>query len=320
MNATDALNLLQNKIRIKGYSLDTERTYMGWCRQYFSFCKANPAGTSEKKVEAWLTSLVRERNVAASTQNQALNSVNFFYKYCLEQDMGDFSQFVRAKKPKTLPVVLSKEEVSLVLQHMTGINRIIASLLYGAGLRLTEALKLRVKDIDFYRSSLTVRQGKGKKDRTVMLPSMLVDDLKNQMAEVAALHRQEVAENISDVEMPFALGKKYPNACRELAWQWVFPAKRRSTCPRTGVVRRHHLHNSAIQKAVKRAVRLAGITKQASPHTMRHSFATHLLEAGSDIRTVQELLGHANVSTTQVYTHVMQQGVVTKSPLDVLAA
>ena len=319
MNKDDALKLLTNTIRFKRYSLKTERTYRGWCKRYFCFCEDHPEGTSEQKIQAWLTALVNERNVAASTQRQALNSVVFFYKNCLKQDMEDFSNFARAKKGKKLPVVLSKEEVSSLLQHMIGQNKLIASLLYGAGLRLNEALKLRVKDIDFARSTLTVRSGKGDKDRTVMLPSILRRELLRQVDEVATIHRKELAAGTSDVEMPFALARKYPNACRELAWQWIFPAKKRSVCPRTGAVRRHHIHDSAIQKAVKRAVRSAGIHKQASSHTLRHSFATHLLESGADIRTVQELLGHSHVTTTQIYTHVMQQGIVTQSPLDNLA-
>ncbi len=320
MNKAEALKLLQNTIRFKRYSLKTERTYLGWCRRYFVYCEKNPVGTSEQKIQGWLTSLVNERNVAAATQRQALNAISFFYKNCLKQDMESFNNFARAKKGKKLPVVLSKDEVSLLLQHMTGQNKLIASLLYGAGLRLNEALKLRVKDVDFTRSTLTIRDGKGGKDRVVMLPSILAAELRHQVSEVAAIHRQELSRGISDVSLPYALANKYPNACRELAWQWVFPARKRSACPRTGAIRRHHIHDSAIQKAVKRAVRSSGIVKQASSHTLRHSFATHLLENGSDIRTVQELLGHSHVSTTQIYTHVMQQGISVRSPLDMLAA
>ena len=319
MTRVEALKLLQNTIRFKRYSLKTERTYTGWCKRFFCYCEDNPVGTSEEKIQAWLTALVNERNVAASTQRQALNSFVFFYKHCLKQDMTDFSKFARAKKGKKLPIVLSKEEVSALLQHMTGQNKLIASLLYGAGLRLNEALRLRVKDLDFVRSTLIIKSGKGNKDRVVMLPAILASCLTDQVSEVAAIHRQEMSDGSSDVALPYALAIKYPNAVRELAWQWVFPAKKRSACPRTGAIRRHHIHDSAIQKAVKRAVRRAGIAKQASSHTLRHSFATHLLEAGSDIRTVQELLGHSNVSTKQIYTHVMQQGIITKSPLDTMA-
>lgn len=320
MNQQEAIQLLRDTIRLKKYALSTEKTYISWCSQYFRYCTANPVGTSEDKIRGWLTSLVKQRYISASTQRQALNAVVFFYKSCLQQDLGDFSAFTRASKPKTLPTVLSKEEVALVLRHMHGTNKLMASLLYGAGLRLSEVIKLRVKDVDFGRSMLMVRQSKGKKDRKAPLPSVLIQDLRHQIAEVTDIHRQELAAGISDVELPGGLARKYPSASRELAWQWVFPARKRSICPRTGAVRRHHIHGSALRKAVKKGARLAKVHKQFGPHAFRHSFATHLLEAGTDIRTVQELLGHANVQTTQIYTHVMHKGISTPSPLDKLLA
>jgi integron integrase len=296
--------------------MKTEKSYTGWVKRYCLYCTRHPDGSSEGKIKGFLSALVNERNVSASTQRQALNAIVFLYKHCLKQDLGKFPNFARAKKGCKLPTVLSKTEVFSVLDQMAGQNWLMASLLYGCGLRLAECLKLRVKDIDFDRKTITVRQGKGGKDRAVMLPAATTEHLKAQLVEVGRLHIQELSEGRSDVELPYALGKKYPSAARELAWQWVFPAKKRSKCPRTGAVRRHHIHDSALQKAVKKAVRSAGINKQAGPHTLRHSFATHLLEDGQDIRTVQELLGHKNVSTTMVYTHVMGKGVTTTSPLD----
>ena len=320
MDMDQAIEMLRNTIRFRHYSLKTEKTYVGWCKRFFLFCKHHPVGTSEEKIKAFLSALVTERNVSASTQRQALNAIVFFYKKCLHQELGEFADFAHAKRGRRLPVVLSRDEVEKLLGHITGINWVIASLLYGAGLRLSEALKLRVKDVDFDRSTLMIREGKGKKDRAVMLPLSLVEPLRHQLGEVARLHNVELAKGISDVEMPYALARKYPNACRELGWQWVFPARKRSKCPRTGAVRRHHLHETSIQRAVKRAGRAAGLVKQAGCHTLRHSFATHLLESGYDLRTIQELLGHKHLSTTQIYTHVLQQGIAVKSPLDQLAA
>lgn len=320
MKIDEALEMLRNTIRFKHYSLKTEKTYMGWCRRFFLFCKDNPGGTSEEKITAFLSGLVNERNVSESTQRQALNAIVFFYKACLHQDLSNFADFARAKRGRKLPVVLSRSEVSALLDHITGINWVIASLLYGSGLRLNEALRLRVKDIDFDRVTIMVRHGKNKKDRAVMLPMSMVEPLRHHLLEVTRLHNIELSKGISDVSLPFALARKYPHAARELAWQWVFPASKRSVCPRTGVVRRHHIHETAIQRAVKRAAKVAGITKQAGCHTLRHSFATHLLESGYELRTIQELLGHKHLSTTQIYTHVLQQGIAVRSPLDQFAA
>ena len=316
MKMQDALTAVRNTVRFKGYSLKTERSYLGWCKRYFLFCQRHPAGTSEEKIKCFLTELVDRGNVAAATQRQALNAIVFFYKQCLGVDLGEFADFVRAKRGRKLPVVMSRDEVFALLDHLTGQMRLMVSLLYGCGLRLSECLRLRVKDIDFDRGAVIVRHGKGGKDRFVMLPASLAVDLRVQLDEVRRLHNQELAAGISDVELPFAIGRKYPNAHKELAWQWVFPARKRSACPRTGVWRRHHIHDSAVQKEVKRAARLAGIAKQVGPHTLRHSFATHLLEDGQDIRTVQELLGHKDVTTTMIYTHVMGKCTTVVSPLD----
>lgn len=317
MNIHETLEMARNTLRFKHYSYRTEKSYLGWIRRFGMYCQAHPAGTSEEKIKGFLSELAVRRNVSSATQRQALNAIVFFYRQVVGQDLGEFPEFVRARASRHLPVVLSRREINALLDHLTGQNRLIASLLYGAGLRLCEGLRLRVKDIDFDRMTITVRQGKGKKDRTVMLPAKIADQLRQQVDEVRRLHNQELAAGLSDVELPYAISRKYPHAHKELAWQWVFPARKRSVCPRTKAVRRHHLHDTALQKAIKHALRCAGIAKQAGPHTLRHSFATHLLEDGSDIRTVQELLGHKNVSTTQIYTHVLQRGTATRSPLDV---
>lgn len=318
MDIHQALTMTRNTIRFRHYSLKTERSYVGWIKRYCLYCQRHPEGTSEAKIKGFLGDLVETRNISAATQNQALNAIVFFYSQVLTIDLADFSDFSRARKPRRLPVVMSTGEVASLLGHLSGQNWLMSSLLYGAGLRLTECLQLRVKDIDLSRRIIMVREGKGKKDRAVMLPTSLSIPLQMQLEEVARIHRQELAAGISDVELPYALARKYPNAARELAWQWVFPARKRSTCPRTGAVRRHHIHDSALQKAVKIAARAAKISKSVGPHTLRHSFATHLLEAGETIRTVQELLGHKDVSTTMIYTHVACQHMAV-SPLDRLA-
>lgn len=320
MDRYQAIQKTREAIRLRHYSLKTEQSYCGWVKRYCLWCEAHPVGSSEDKIRLFLSHLVESRNVSVATQRQALNAIVFFYKSVLQVgDLGNLD-FLRAKKARKAPVVLSKREVFAVLDHLSGLAWLICTLLYGAGLRLNEALRLRVKDVDFDRGAIYIREGKGKKDRTVMLPGLAGQRLRAQVDEVRRLHNQELAAGISDVEMPWAIGRKYPNACRELAWQWVFPAQKRSVCPRTGAVRRHHLHDSAVQKAVKAAVKAAGITKMAGPHTLRHSFATHLLEDGYDLRTVQELLGHKDASTTMIYTHVTQKAVGIRSPADIRLA
>ncbi len=261
-----------------------------------------------REVEAFLTRLATRENVAASTQNQALAALLFLYREVLGQELPWMDDIRRAKKPLRLPTVLTREEVAALLDAMNGVAWLMASLLYGAGLRLMECVRLRVQDIDFVRHEITVRQGKGGKDRRTMLPALAVEALQRQLAEAQRLHARDLAAGFGAVFLPHALERKYPNAAREWAWQYVFPASERSMDPRSGVERRHHLHETVLQRAVKNAVRRARIAKPATCHTLRHSFATHLLERGADIRTVQELLGHSDVRTTQIYTHVLNRG------------
>ena len=271
----------------------------------------------EAEVSKFLSHLAVEGKVSASTQNQALSALLFLYQEVLKQELDWINNVTRAKKPSHLPVVFTKEEAKAVLLRLEGTKWLMASLLYGAGLRLMECLGLRVKDIDFSYNQITVRDGKGGKDRLTMLPGSLKDPLKKHLEKVRILHEQDLKEGFGKVYLPFALAKKYPNAEREFAWQYLFPASNRSIDPRSGTERRHHIYETVLQKAVKAAVRAAGINKPASCHTFRHSFATHLLEDGYDIRTVQELLGHKDVSTTMIYTHVLNKGGKgVRSPLD----
>lgn len=260
------------------------------------------------EIEAFLTHLAKDENVSSSTQNQALNALLFLYRNVLQLDLPVPLHALRAKRSEHLPTVLSKDEVARVLSGMQGLHQLMVKLLYGCGLRLMECMRLRVKDIDFEQSQIIVREGKGEKDRATMLPASLVQPLKEQIAFVRRLHEQDILQGFGSVELPFALSQKYPNVDKELGWQYIFPSDRLSTDPRSGIVRRHHLDPSGLQRAVRTAVKLAKIDKPISPHTFRHCFATHLLEAGYDIRTVQELLGHKDVKTTMIYTHVLNRG------------
>ncbi len=269
------------------------------------------------EITRFLSSLAVDGKVAASTQNQALSALLFMYREVLELDLPWLDGIVRAKRPQRLPVVLTRDEVRTVLQPLKGVPRLMACLLYGAGLRLLECCELRVQDVDFAANQIVVRSGKGDKDRATMLPAAVKADLARHLGSVQTQHQRDLARGAGWVELPTALNRKYPNAGREWAWQWVFPATRFYVDRGTGQRRRHHLHESVLQRAVKDAVRQAGIPKRAGPHTLRHSFATHLLEDGKDIRTVQELLGHRDVSTTQIYTHVLNRGPAgVRSPLD----
>lgn len=312
------LDQVRDRMRVVHYSLRTEKTYIGWIRRYIIFHgKRHPADMGKAQIESFLTHLAVDRHVAASTQNQALNAVLFLYREVLNIDVPWMENVVRAKRPQRLPEVLSVQEVARVLAHLEGTNRLMASLLYGSGLRLMEAVRLRVKDVDFEYQQITVRAGKGAKDRVTPLPQRVAADIRAQIETVAALHTEDLRAGYGSVYLPDALGVKYVNAARELAWQFVFPSSRLSVDPRSGETRRHHVSEKNLQRAMKDAVRKAGINKRASCHTLRHSFATHLLQRGSDIRTVQELLGHKNVQTTMLYTHVLKRGghgVV--SPLD----
>ena len=309
---------VRQQIRLRNYSIRTEAVYAEWVKRYIRFHRyRHPAEMGAAEIEAFLSHLAVGRNVSGSTQNQALAALLFLYKQVLGVNLPWLDDIVRAKKPKHLPVVLTRDEVARVLEELSGVQWLVANLLYGAGLRLLEALRLRVKDIDFARGELLVRDGKGQKDRVTMLPQRLILPLQEHLQKVAALHRADLAEGFGRANLPFALARKYPNAAAEWGWQFVFPSGNRSQDPRSQGIFRHHVHEKTIQRAVREAVRRAGLIKPATPHTFRHSFATHLLEAGQDIRTVQELLGHADVKTTQIYTHVLNRGALgVLSPLD----
>ena len=313
------LEAFANSMRFKHYSPRTEKAYRGWIIQFMDYCVANPNGTSKDKVVGFLTWIVKARNNSQNTQKVALNAIAYLYKHVLKQDLGDLGPFPKSTRGRKLPTVLSKQEVKALLGNISGTKHTICSLMYGCGLRLNECLSLRVKDFDFDRQVITVRSGKGNKDRTVMLPPTLINILQHQVTEVDRIHQQDMQNGCGAVFMPHALARKYPSAATSLEWQFMFPASKPGPEPRTGIIRRHHLHSSAISKALRNAKRKAGINKDIKTHTLRHSFATHLLESGTDIRTVQELLGHENVKTTQIYTHVSKTGLIsTPSPLDQL--
>ncbi len=303
------LDQVRQGIQTRHLSYSTEQTYVGWIKRFIFFHrKRHPAEMGEQEIARFLSSLATERHVSASTQNQALNALLFLYHQVLEKKIGLVQGVVRAKKPIRLPVVLTKEEVKCLLVGMNGIPWMMAMLLYGAGLRLMECCRLRAKDIDFARNQIVVRAGKGNKDRYTMLPTAIRDLLLSHLRAVKQQHHEDLQKGLGRVALPDALDRKYPNAGREWGWQWVFPATSHYVDRVTGEKRRHHLHESVLQRAVKYARLKAGIAKPAGPHTMRHSFATHLLEDGYDIRTVQELLGHRDVTTTMIYTHVLNRG------------
>lgn len=312
------LDQLRHTLRTRNYSLRTEDSYVHWVRRYILFHnKRHPAELGDAAVVAFLTHLAVDRKVSANTQNQALNALVFLYKQVLRQPLGDISAAARAKRPQRLPTVLSREEVTTILIRLEGKHRTVGALLYGSGLRLMECLRLRVKDLDFNYSCIHVHDGKGAKDRIVSLPEQLHAPLKRLLHEAQLLHDADRAKGLGDVWMPPALRRKYPNASTEWKWQYVFPASRTGEDPRSERLRRHHIDASTFQKAMRQAVISSGITKPASSHTLRHSFATHALENGLDIRTVQEQLGHSSVETTEIYTHVLKRGGrMVRSPLD----
>ncbi len=309
---------VRRALRLRHYSIRTERTYVDWIRQFILFHgKRHPKDLGEAEVSAFLTHLAADRQVAASTQNQALSALLFLYQQFLQRKLGFLDNVERAKRPAKLPVVLTKAEAQGVIGQLAGSYRLMANLLYGSGLRLMECVRLRVKDVDFSYSQITVREGKGGKDRVTMLPQSMHEPLQRHLRKVRVLHEEDLAEGFGTVHLPHALERKFPHAHREWVWQYLFPAARRSLDPHALREQRHHLHEKSLQVAVQKAVRLAGIAKAASCHSFRHSFATHLLEAGYDIRTVQELLGHKDVSTTMIYTHVLNKpGLAVRSPLD----
>ena len=304
------LTQVRDRLRLKHYSLRTETAYVGWIKRYIHFHgKRHPRDLGKADVEAFLTSLAVERNVSAATQAQALSALLFLYGEVLGIDLPWLDEITRAKKPARLPTVLTREEASALLERIgdTELN-LIASLLYGSGMRLLEGVRLRVKDVDLARNEIVVRDGKGGKDRVTMVPQRLIEPLRAQIAKARQVHESDLAHGRGEVWLPHALAVKYPNAARAIGWQYVFPAAGFSVDPRSGAERRHHIDEKRVQRAVKAAAQKAGIVKPVSPHTLRHSFATHLLEGGYDIRTVQELLGHADVSTTMIYTHVLNKG------------
>jgi len=316
------LDQVRERICVLHYSRSTEKTYLYWIRFYIHFHGLrHPRDMGAAEVEAFLSHLAAARDVSASTQNQAMHAVLFLYKQVLGVELPWLDNITHAKPSKRLPVVLTQGEAQLLLAATRGTPGLVVRLLYGTGMRLMEGLRLRVKDVDFERNQITIRAGKGGKDRVTMLPASIVPDLRAHIAQRRIWHDKDLATGHADVELPHALERKYPNAGREWGWQYIFAAADYSTDPRTGVVRRHHVHEKTIQRQVKEAAQRAGINKPAHPHTLRHSFATHLLEAGYDIRTVQELLGHSDVATTMIYTHVLNKGgrgVV--SPLDRVAS
>lgn len=314
------LTEMRRKMRLKHLSLFTEKSYISWVRSFIRFHKIREASEIEGgKASAFLSYLACQRSVSASTQNQALNALAFLFREVLEKDMGELADIKWARRTTRLPVVLSRSEVRQILRHISGVQHLIASLMYGTGMRLNEALSLRVKDVDFERMIIYVRDSKGSKDRAVQLPRLLVGNLQNQLANAKALHDADLAEGFGSASLPHALQKKYPNADRLWIWQYVFPSTRRSIDPLSGLCKRHHLYNTIMEKAVREAVRKSGIAKRVVCHTFRHSYATHLLEGGTDIRTVQTLLGHNSLKTTMLYTHVTaEKGVGTASPLDQL--
>jgi len=315
------LDLVRARIRFRHYSLRTEQAYVDWTRRFIHFHgNRHPSGLGHQAVVAFLTHLATDLNVAASTQNQAQSALLFLYREVLDCDLPLLDGVARANAAIRLPVVLTRDEVALLLGSLRGTHRLFGELLYGSGLRIMEGVRLRVKDLDLDRREILVRDGKGAKDRVTVLPGRLVRPLRCHLHDTAHLHRIDLRDGFGNVWLPAALGRKHTSASREWCWQYVFPADRRSIDPRTGSIRRHHMSDQSFQRAMREALRAADIAKPASPHTLRHSFATHLLEAGSDIRTVQELLGHSDVSTTMVYTHVLKRGgrcVV--SPLDRLS-
>ncbi|MDH4275851.1 MAG: integron integrase [Gammaproteobacteria bacterium] len=303
------LRTVRDAIRVRHYSIRTEQSYVDWIKRYIYFHnKKHPVDMGEPEVAAYLTHLAVKRNVAPSTQNQALNALVFLYKIVLNKPLGEFNGIVRANKAPKLPVVLTQTEIRDVLKHLESPYWLCACLMYGSGLRLMECMRLRVSHLDFTHRAIYVIDGKGAKNRVVTLPDDLIAPLQQHLAKVKSTHDKDLSDGYGDVYLPHALSRKYPNAGREWGWQYVFPASRRAVDPRANVVRRHHFDEQAVQRAIKHAIRAADIIKPASCHSLRHSFATHLLERGMDIRTVQEQLGHSDVRTTQIYTHVLQRG------------
>ena len=295
----------------------TEQAYLSWIKKFIFFHnKRHPKDMGAEEIKAFINNLATNHQVSSSTQNQALQSILFLYTKVIKKDIDFIDAINRAKRIKHLPIVFSRREASSILENLTGIHKLFISLLYGTGMRLSEGLRLRVKDIDFDMNQIIVRDGKGEKDRITVLPQKLISELKKQIRKVNNLHKIDLKKGLGEAMLPYGLNKKYPNAARELGWQYLFPASRYFYDEKKKKKYRYHIHESVIQKEVKKAIRLAGINKPGSTHTLRHSFATHLLDSGHDIRTVQELLGHKSVKTTMIYTHVLKTVMGVKSPLD----
>ncbi len=318
MSKQKLLDQVRTQVRLRNFSIRTEQAYTLWTKRYVLFHhKTHPNLLGPQHVKNFLSHLAVNRNVSASTQNQALNAIVFLYREVLNKDPGKFNDFIRAKPGQQLPVVLTAEEVERILLNLNGLYKLMAGLIYGSGMRLMECIRLRVKDIDFEYLTITVRDGKGHKDRVTMLPQRFSESLQLHLQKIRILHQQDLMDGFGNVFLPYAIERKYPNANREWTWQYVFPACQLSHDPRSGVKRRHHLSESILQKNIRQAVLKSRISKPASCHSLRHSFATHLLKNGYDIRTVQELLGHKNVRTTMIYTHVLGKGAMgVKSPAD----
>ncbi|GAB4340901.1 MAG: integron integrase [Leptolyngbyaceae cyanobacterium] len=312
------LDVVRETLRLKHYSYRTEVSYINWIKRYLIFHnRQHPRELGNAEIEAFLSHLAVDEQVAASTQNQALSALLFLYRDVLKLELDIQINAIRAKSSRYLPTVLTKSEATAVIRQLSGVYQLVVQLLYGSGLRQTECLQLRVKDVDFGHHQLVIRDAKGHESRVTILPDSVVEALREHLQTVKRLHQQDLAQGYGSVYLPFALGRKYPNAERDWVWQYVFPSDRRARDPRSGIIRRHHLDPSGLQKAIKRATRAAGIEKRVSCHTFRHSFATHLLQSGYDIRTVQELLGHKDVKTTMIYTHVLNRGGRgVRSPLD----
>jgi integron integrase len=316
--AKKLLEQVSDMIRVKHYSLRTEKTYVDWIKRYILFHnKRHPKDMGGEEIQAFITHLATDRTVSASTQNQALSAVKFLYRHVLQKEIDLPPDLVRAQRSKTLPVVLTHGEAMAVIEKMTGMAQLMAKVLYGSGLRLAECLSLRVKDIDFGNHQIIVRDGKGEDDRSTILPDSLVSALETHLKTVKAIHQKDLKDGFGETSLPYALAKKYKSAAKEWIWQYIFPASVRSIDPVSKKTKRHHIDPSFLQKAIHQSAQSVGITKTVSPHVFRHSFATHLLQSGYDIRTIQELLGHKDVKTTMIYTHVLQRGgLAVKSPLD----
>lgn len=317
MSGSALLNNVRVDLRAKHYSKRTEQVYISWIKRYILFHnKRHPAEMGKEEIKQFVNYLAVKENVSSSTQNQALQSILYLYKNILKKDVGWIQEIKRAARIKHLPVVFSKKETIRIIDQLQGTVKIIVSLLYGGGLRLSECLNLRIKDIDFDYKQMIIRDGKGEKDRQTILPDSIVAELKKHLNKVYKLHKNDLQKGRGETILPYALKRKYPKAAKEFGWQYVFPADKFIKDKSTKLIFRYHIHESTVQRTVKQAIRKAGVIKNGSPHTFRHSFATHLLENGYDIRTIQELLGHKSVKTTMVYTHVLNKGMGVKSPLD----